>query len=133
LFRVAKKIKIQKGVQGMSKLLGLILAGVILIGGVSVYAGGGCCAAGAKADAKCSNGDSFAKMTLTDDQKTKIEALRAECKKDQCSAAAMEKMDKGLKETLTAEQYQQWKDACTKAKAGGCPFAGKAAKKETKS
>ena len=113
----------------MKKLFG-ILAVSVLLGTVGAWAGDGCCAGAAGPHVNFTAGnDCFAKLNLTADQKSKVNALFADCKTVGCSAAAREKMTTGLKAILTAEQYTQWTAVCEQAKAasgGKCPFAAKA-------
>ena len=119
----------------MKRLFAFAVAGVIALGAASVYAGGGCCAAGkAKSEAKAGRcADMFAKYNLTDEQKTKFAALEAECDKTGCTEASHAKMMSGAKEILTPEQYSQWQADCDKAKAGGqCPYMKSASAKDGK-
>jgi hypothetical protein len=109
----------------MKKLFAVLMAGVVLLGGSMVYAGGACCAGGdsAKADKAmgCSS-DVMSKLNLTDDQKTKVAALKADCMKGGCNAESREKFTKGMKDILTADQYTQWQAACQKVTKGECPM-----------
>lgn len=116
----------------MKRILSLLVAGVVLMGGSMAFAGGACCASkdGAK-DAKtdksvgCS-GETLSKLNLTDEQKKKVEALKAECTKDGgCSEGNHAKFMKGLKEILTADQLAQCKAACEKDGKSGCPMMKK--------
>ena len=103
----------------MKRLLGLAVAVVILIGAASVYADGGCCAAGKAKSAAC--GDMFGKLKLTDDQKAKVTALKDECLKATSTSERREMMTKGMQSILAPEQFAQWKSACDKGmKSGGC-------------
>lgn len=117
----------------MKKAFGVMLAGVVLLGGVAAFAGDGCCAAGSATKAT----DCFAKLNLTAQQKAKVEALQAECKTNGCTATAYSKLAAGLKAILTPDQYTQWTAACEQAKgatAGGkCPFSSKPKAEHTES
>jgi hypothetical protein len=112
----------------MKRMFGIMVASVLLMGAVAAFAGDGCCAAGSKGKAggQCAAGDTLAKLNLTADQQSKVDALKAECKAGGCNAAAREKMTAGMKEILTPEQYTQWTAACAQAKAGkggACPHS----------
>lgn len=108
----------------MKKLFGLLVAAMLVMGSVSVYAGCGKCGPAGEAHAKGDCGDCFAKLKLTDDQKAKLADLKADCGKGGCPTAAKAKLDEGVKKILTASQYKQWKSECAKAgKDGGCPLA----------
>ncbi len=85
------------------------------------YAGAGCCAAkqagmGKGGAAMCS--PMLAKLNLTDAQKTKVDALMKECKSGKCSKASHAKFMTGLKEILTAQQWDQFKAECHPGAAG---------------
>jgi Spy/CpxP family protein refolding chaperone len=111
----------------MKKLMALTLAGTMLLGGSMVYAGGACCPSKANKAAKTEKAvncgdETFSKLNLSDEQKKKVEALRAECKKDGCTASMHEKFTKSMKEILTADQYTQWESECQKVSKGSCPM-----------
>ena len=116
----------------MKQVIGLALAGMISLGVVSSYAGSACCRpGGAKGEAKATSCmDSFAKLNLTEDQKTRLTALKEECENGKCTPEAHGKFMKGAKEILTADQLKQWETDCQKA--GKCP-ALQNAKADTKS
>lgn len=118
----------------MKRLVALMVAVAVVIGVQSAFAGAGCgkCPASkAKAD-KSSACVATEKLNLTAEQKTKVEALVAECQKGKCDKAAKEKIQAGMKEILTAEQYKQWeeqcKTACAKDGKSGCGLAKKTEK-----
>ncbi len=107
-----------------------MLVSVLLLGAGSVFAGEGCCPSGG-GTAKAAN--CFAKLNLTAEQKSKIDALQANCKTSGCSATAHEKLAAQLKAILTTEQYTQWTKACEQAKgAGKCPAKAKEAPETSK-
>jgi outer membrane PBP1 activator LpoA protein len=118
----------------MTRLVALIVAAVVAVGVQTSFANCGKCPGDkAKSEAKgyCSSMD---KLNLSAEQKAKVDALVAECQKGKCDKASKEKMQAGMKEILTADQYKQWdaqcKAACEKpAKAAGCCPAKKAEKK----
>ena len=66
-----------------------------------------CCAK----DAKMTT-ESFAKMNLSAEQKTKMDALMAEHHKEGCSAASEAKYTEGAKGILTKEQFAKFKAEC---------------------
>ena len=109
----------------MKRVFGIMIVSVLLLGAVSVFAGDGCCAGGSAAKAA----NCFANLNLTADQKTKVDALKTECKTSGCTMAAHEKLTAGLKTILTPEQYTQWTKACEQAKGaksgGKCPASSK--------
>lgn len=116
----------------MKKVIGLVLAGIIAVNVSASYAGDACCKGGAaKPEAKAEACmDSFAKLNLTDEQKTKLAALKVECVQGKCTAEAHEKFMKGAKEILTADQLKQWE--ADSQKVGKCP-AMQGAKADPKS
>lgn len=103
----------------------LLVAGALLVATTAVYAGQGCCLSKTKAaqtETNCMG--SFAGLQLSDEQKTKLAAVSAECAKSGCSQAAHAKCAASAKEILTPEQFSQWKAQCDKMrKSGRCPFA----------
>ena len=52
---------------------------------------------------------SYANLNLTAEQKSKMDALSAECHKGGANEATMAKMDKEAQSILTKEQYASWK------------------------
>jgi len=96
----------------MKKLFAVMMVGAMMIGGSMAFAGGACCSGGdgaAKADKMMGcNSDTMAKLNLTDDQKTKVAALKADCMKNGCNAEARTKFSTGMKDILTADQLTQW-------------------------
>ena len=114
--------------------LGMLLAGAAWAGSAccQVAAGGakaGGCPMVAKAQAACAGLATV--KGLTDEQKTKIEALQAECKKAGSTAAACQKCMTDAEKILTVDQLKEWKAACC---AKGAKACGKnaAAKTEAK-
>lgn len=104
----------------------MLVAAALLFGSAAVYAGPGCCASKAKAaQAKGDCMGSFAGLQLSDEQKTKLAAVSAECAKSGCSEAAHAKCMASIKEILTPEQFSKWEAQCRKMqKSGTCPYAG---------
>ena len=65
----------------------------------------------------------YAKLNLTSEQKTKLDAFQARCEKDGCTEDSMKKFLSSAKGVLSSEQYAQLKTECMKmpqhsAKAG---------------
>ncbi len=104
----------------MNKIVITTVAAITLAVASVAYAGGACCAskksdaASAKADRNDACGSCLSKLNLTDEQKTKIEALKQECKQTKCSEASHAKFMEGLKGVLTADQLAQCKVDCEK-------------------
>ena len=123
----------------MKRLMVLTAAAAFVIGALTVQAGEGCCAAGkaklqAKAEGKAGCGDILSKLNLTEEQKTKVAALKKECDASKCSEAGKAKFMAGLKEILTPEQLAQCEAECKKAGAEkSCPMKKAEAKAENKS
>ncbi len=116
----------------MRRLFATMIAGAMLAGGSIVYADGACCAGhgdSAKGDKAMTCNDTFSKLNLTEDQKSKLAALKADCMKTGCTPESRDKFMKGLKQILTADQYSQFQSACEKAAKAGCPMAQTEAKK----
>lgn len=93
-----------------SKVLAVVAAGLFVAG--SAFAGDkACCAKGAKSD-KSSCMASFASLDLTTEQKSKVEALVAECDKAGCTKESMAKMEQGAKGILSKKQFAAWQNSC---------------------
>lgn len=93
------------------KSLALIASGVLA--GSLAYAGDkACCAHGAGKDTKVACAATFAKLDLTAEQKTKMEAFAAECNKGGCTSESMAKMEKAAQGIMSQEQFAAWKAAC---------------------
>ncbi len=85
----------------------------IAFAAASVQAGDmkGCCAQGASRKA-CAN--SYAKLNLSADQKTKLDALQAQCDKEGYTKASMQKFMKSAEGILSPEQFATLKAECNK-------------------
>lgn len=86
---------------------------VALFAATNAFAGGkACCATQVsnKDKTECSQAD--AKLNLTPDEKTKLDALQAQCQKEGCTEASMNKFMKGAKGVLSKDQYAQLKTEC---------------------
>jgi len=115
----------------MKKLL-ITLAAVALMGVTAqVQAGCGGCdnhppkAEAAAVKAGCAASDCFAKMDLTEDQKTKIAEVRKQCAKAESKEECRKVCAANFEKILTADQFKQWQEATTGCGAakGGCPFS----------
>ena len=101
----------------MTKLTRLALTVAVAFAVTSAYAGDkkSCCAAGAKNDGKACMTETFAKMNLSSEQKTKMEALHAEYDKAGCTKESMEKFMKSAESFLSKEQMATLKAECSKS------------------
>ena len=100
----------------------LSLVAVVALAASSSFAGEkkACCAS-QSGKMECSQ--IYAKLNLTPEQKSKLDPLQARCEKDGCTEDSMKKYFQEAKKVLSAEQYAQLKDQCSKmekhpAKAG---------------
>ena len=101
----------------MTKLTGLALTVAMAFAVTSAYAGDkekSCCASHAKNDSKACMSETFAKMNLSTDQKTKMEALHAEYDKAGCTKESMDKFMKSAGGFLSKEQMATLKAECSK-------------------
>ena len=73
-----------------------------------------CCAAHAKNDSKMSCPQSYAKLNLSSEQKTKLEKLEAQCHKAGCTKDSMDKFMKSAEGILSKEQFATLKAECCK-------------------
>jgi hypothetical protein len=100
----------------MTKPTGLALIAAVAFSVTSAFAGEkdkSCCATHAKGDKACMT-QTFAKMNLTSEQKTKLEALHAESDKAGCTKESMDKMLKSAESFLSKEQMATLKAECVK-------------------
>jgi hypothetical protein len=99
----------------MTKLTGLALMAVAAFAVTSAYAGdkdkdGGCCAKNAKMD--CTQ--TYAKLNLSSEQKTKMDALVTKCNKNGCTKESMEAFMKSAEGVLSKEQMATLKAECSR-------------------
>jgi Spy/CpxP family protein refolding chaperone len=99
----------------MTKLTGLALMAVAALAVTSAYAGdkdkdGGCCAKNAKMD--CTQ--TYAKLNLSAEQKTKMDALVTKCNKNGCTKESMEAFMKSAEGVLSKEQMATLKAECSR-------------------
>jgi hypothetical protein len=101
----------------MTKPTGLALIAAVAFSVTSAFAGEkdkSCCATHAKGDTKACMTQTFAKMNLSSEQKTKLEALHAESDKAGCTKESMDKMLKSAESFLSKEQMATLKAECSK-------------------
>jgi Spy/CpxP family protein refolding chaperone len=99
----------------MTKLTGLALIATAALAVTSVQGGEkSCCAAHANGDKKMCMTQTYSKLHLTPDQKTKLDALHAKYDKDGCTKESMEKFMKSAQGILSKEQYTTLKAECAK-------------------
>ena len=102
----------------MTKLTGLALIAAAAFAVTSAYAGdkekdGGCCAMHAKND-KMDCSQTYAKLNLSAEQKTKMDALVAKCNKNGCTKESMDEFMKSAEGILSKEQLATLKAECSK-------------------
>ncbi len=56
----------------------------------------------------------YAKLNLTTEQKTKMDAAEQECRKDGCTKESMDKFMQTAKGILSADQYAQLQSECAR-------------------
>ena len=84
----------------------------------SAYAGdkeksGGCCAMHAKND-KMDCAQTYAKLNLSAEQKTKMDTLVAKCNKNGCTKESMDEFMKSAEGVLSKEQMATLKAECSR-------------------
>ena len=102
----------------MTKLTGLALMAAVAFAVTPAFAGdkdkdGGCCATHAN-NAKMDCSQTYAKLNLSADQKTKMDALVQKCNKDGCTKESMEAFMKSAAGVLSKEQMATLKTECSK-------------------
>ena len=101
----------------MTKLIALITAGLFAAG--TMFAGEhGDCTKQVGNEAKMACTVSLASLSLTPDQKTKMDAAMAEHQKAGCSQASEAKYMESAKSILTPEQYAKFETQCKKGDKG---------------
>src|SRR6266404_824287 len=101
----------------MTKLtLALMAAAALAV--TSAYAGdkekdGGCCATQAN-NAKMDCSQTYAKLNLSAEQKTKMDTIVAKCNKGGCTKESMEAFMKSAEGILSKEQMATLKTECSK-------------------
>jgi hypothetical protein len=98
----------------MTKFIALMAATAFAV--TSAYAGdkkdGGCCAAHANNKMDCSQ--TYAKLNLSAEQKTKMDALVTKCNKNGCTKESMNEFMKSAEGILSKEQMATLKAECSK-------------------
>jgi Spy/CpxP family protein refolding chaperone len=100
----------------MIKLTGLALVAAAAFAVTSLNAGDkkGCCAQGASNHGKKECSQTYAKLNLSPEQKTKLDAFQAQCDKAGCTKESMAKFMKSAKGILSNEQFATLKTECDK-------------------
>ncbi len=75
---------------------------------------GGCCAKQASNETKMDCTQTYAKLNLSADQKTKMDALVAKCNKEGCTKESMDAFMKSAEGVLSKEQMATLKSDCSK-------------------
>ena len=94
----------------MNKIATLSLVAAVALSATSAFAGGKACCANQAGKMECSQ--IYAKLNLTPEQKSKLDAFQARCEKDGCTEDSMKKYFKEAKGVLSTEQYAQLKAQC---------------------
>ena len=131
LWRFAASIQVEASIEhkpaqlvkrpNMIKIATLSLISALALTAASAFAGEKACCANKSGKMECSQ--IYAKLNLTPEQKTKLDAFQATCEKGGCTEESMEKFFQEAKGVLSSEQYTQLKSECGKmqehsAKAG---------------
>jgi hypothetical protein len=101
----------------MTKITGLAVLAAAALAVTSAYAGDkdkGCCTTQAKNDAKMDCSQTYAKLNLSAEQKTRMDAITAKCNKDGCTKESMEAFLKSANGILNKEQMATLKTECNK-------------------
>ena len=99
----------------MTKFTPLALFATAALAVTTLQAGDkSCCAAHGKGQAKMCMSETYAKLNLTEAQKTKLDALHAEADKDGCTKESMDKFMKSAQGILSKDQYAMLKAECAK-------------------
>lgn len=80
----------------------------------SAFADGGCCASRSDRASKMECAKTYAKLNLAPKQKTRLEALQAQCDKNGCTKESMDKFIKSAKGILSKEQFAMLKTECAR-------------------
>ena len=83
-----------------------------LLAASPVFAGDKTCCANAAGKMECSQ--IYAKLSLTPEQKTKLDGFQQTCDKEGCTEGSMQKFFAEAKGVLSHEQYTQLKAECSK-------------------
>ena len=94
----------------MMKTKALTIAAAVAFAATSVFAGGKACCTSHEGKMECSQ--IYAKLNLTPTQKSKLDALQAQCEKEGCTKDSMDKFMHSAKRVLSKDQYAQLKTEC---------------------
>jgi hypothetical protein len=101
----------------MTKITGLAVLAAAALAVTSAYAGDkdkGCCMTQANNATKMDCSQTYAKLNLSAEQKTKMDGITAKCNKDGCTKESMEAFLKSAEGILTKEQMATLKTECNK-------------------
>jgi Spy/CpxP family protein refolding chaperone len=101
----------------MTKITGLAVLAAAALAVTSAYAGDkdkGCCMTQANNTTKMDCSQTFAKLNLSAEQKTKMDAITAKCNKDGCTKESMDAFLKSAEGILTKDQMATLKTECNK-------------------
>ena len=90
----------------------LTLIATALIAAHPAFGGDMACCAGKTGKMECSH--IYAKLNLTPEQKSKLDAFQTKCEKGGCTAQSMDKFFSEAKGILSPEQFAQLKSECSK-------------------
>jgi hypothetical protein len=103
----------------MTKFTGLALIAAAAFAVAPAFAGdkekdGGCCAKQANNETKMDCSQTYAKLNLSPEQKTKMDALVAKCNKNGCTKESMDAFMRSAEGVLSKEQMATLKAECSK-------------------
>jgi hypothetical protein len=100
----------------MRKFTGLALMAAAAFAVAPAFAGDkdGCCGATHAKNAKMDCTQTYAKLNLSAEQKTKMDALVEKCNKDGCTKESMEAFMKSAEGVLSKEQLATLKAECSR-------------------
>src|SRR6266498_1412150 len=99
----------------MIKITTTALVAAAMLIASNTFAGDKACCANGAAKANSTTCVNLATLSLTPDQKTKIEAWQAECMKAGCTKESRQTFLKQAKGILSAQQFAQLKAQCQKS------------------
>ncbi|MEO7724056.1 MAG: hypothetical protein ABIU29_05115 [Chthoniobacterales bacterium] len=88
------------------------LIAIALLSATPAFAGDMTCCSSKTGKMECA--EIYAKLSLTPEQKTKLDAFQQRCEKDGCTEDSMKKFFAEAKGVLSPEQYTQLKAECSK-------------------
>lgn len=94
------------------KGLGLLTVAVFAV--ASATAEDKSCCAGSAKDSRMHCAQTYAKLNLSLEQKTKLEKLEAQCNKAGCTKASMDKFMKSAQSILSKQQFEALKAECAR-------------------